>query len=348
MRIYNVGVYPPPFGGVSIHIKRLHEYLLEQGVESVVLDLSTEAKDAEGVLQRNARDVAKLINEPKAVVHFHVDSSKFILLMYLMSLRHRVVYSFHDERFMRHLAALPAMRRSTQLRMLRKVHAVVADTEANCSFAKESLGLPRVEMIPEYIRGGAANEQDLERLRPIRSRFRFLISSNAFKVAFHNGEDLYGIDILVEMMRRIGPACDAGLIFLIPGEGHEDYIEQLEARVRYYGLEDRFFFLRERLVDALSLWSVSDVVIRATNTDGNSLTIHEALHEGVPVIASDCVQRPTGTILFKNRDVDDLIAQTCRTLENLESEREKIKGLAGEDNAARILDLYRSVWEGRA
>ena len=51
----------------------------------------------------------------------------------------------------------------------------------------------------------------------------------------------------------------------------------------------------------------SDIVLRTTNTDGDALTIREALYFGKTVIASDVIGRPSGTKLFKNRDVDSLI-----------------------------------------
>jgi len=50
----------------------------------------------------------------------------------------------------------------------------------------------------------------------------------------------------------------------------------------------------------------SDIVLRPTNTDGDALTIREALYLNKTIIASDVVNRPSGTILFKSRDTNDL------------------------------------------
>ncbi|MEI2749894.1 MAG: hypothetical protein V9E88_14180 [Ferruginibacter sp.] len=50
----------------------------------------------------------------------------------------------------------------------------------------------------------------------------------------------------------------------------------------------------------------ADIVLRPTNTDGDALTIREAIYLNKKIVASDVVERPEGTILFKTRDTNDL------------------------------------------
>jgi glycosyltransferase involved in cell wall biosynthesis len=52
--------------------------------------------------------------------------------------------------------------------------------------------------------------------------------------------------------------------------------------------------------------SASDVFVRPTFTDGDSISVREALSLGIPVIASDCVERPDGVVLFKTGNAGDL------------------------------------------
>ncbi len=56
----------------------------------------------------------------------------------------------------------------------------------------------------------------------------------------------------------------------------------------------------------MPLFEYIDIFLRPTNTDGDSLSIREAIYSGIPTIASDIVERPFGTITFKNRVVSDL------------------------------------------
>ena len=293
----------------------------------------------------NARYLFRFMWQPRALLHFHVDSWKFLVLMYLLSLRQAVIASLHDGNSIQKIDNLPTVRRWVALKALKKCKAVVADTHATCEYGRERMGLKNIVMIPEYIAGGGPVESDLARLEAYRSRFQTLISSNAFQIAFHNDEDLYGIDLLIEMVHALGDKKDLGVVFLLPGKAEAEYSAKLVKRLQEYEIEDRFIFIREPLEEASSLWSISDLMIRATNTDGNALSILEALHAGIPVIASDCVERPTGTLLFKSRDVEDLIRAVSEVLDQPELYRQRARELKPEGNAEKIEALYRQ-WGG--
>jgi glycosyltransferase involved in cell wall biosynthesis len=59
-------------------------------------------------------------------------------------------------------------------------------------------------------------------------------------------------------------------------------------------------------VDFVSLLMQADIFVRAAISDGDSVSVREALHAGVKVIASDCSERPRGSSLFKTGDASDL------------------------------------------
>lgn len=339
MIVHQIGTYPPPLGGISNHIKRLHEYLLAHGRESYVLDPSGVPKQAPGVELVSSRGLFRLLLRPRSVLHFHIYGFKTFALMYLLSMRHAVVYSLHGEPDMEHISHSRGLRRKLMLAMLKRF-AIVADNATSEEHLTRELGLADVVTIPEYIPGSGPDEGDLARLMPYRERFDVILSSNAYQITFFRDQDLYGLDILVEMIRELAVSHNVGMLFLLPGRGMEDYYEQITKRITEYGLVDRFIFIREPLVEASSLWSISDIVIRATNTDGNALTIHEAMHAGAPVVASDCVDRPDGAILFKTRDVADLVRAVSDAIENLPRHRERIAAMKIENNAEKIDRLY--------
>jgi glycosyltransferase involved in cell wall biosynthesis len=49
-------------------------------------------------------------------------------------------------------------------------------------------------------------------------------------------------------------------------------------------------------------------MVRPTRSDGDALSIREALHAAVPVVASDVVERPEGTLTFPLEDIGALSA----------------------------------------
>jgi glycosyltransferase involved in cell wall biosynthesis len=64
----------------------------------------------------------------------------------------------------------------------------------------------------------------------------------------------------------------------------------------------------KRNVDFKSLLNRTDVFLRPTSTDGNAVSILEALEIGVPVIASNSVLRPEGVYQYAYNDSDDFLA----------------------------------------
>jgi hypothetical protein len=60
----------------------------------------------------------------------------------------------------------------------------------------------------------------------------------------------------------------------------------------------------------------SSIVLRPTLTDGDALTIREALYLKKIVIASDIVKRPAGTFLYKTGQSSDLYYKIVKHMNN--------------------------------
>ena len=75
-----------------------------------------------------------------------------------------------------------------------------------------------------------------------------------------------------------------------------------------------------------------DFFVRNTSTDGDALSVKEALFLGVPTICTDVVDRPKGVMLFKYCDRD--------SFENCLMDKKK-DNVAIENGAEQIVQLYR-------
>lgn len=344
MRILQVGAYPPPFGGVSVHLMRLHEQLRRRGMDNTIIDLSDQPKDVPGVVQLSwPETTAYLADQPRSVVHFHNFFPGYAGDYGRLARRHVCVLSLHNERFREDLAALGRLRRWRALWYLKRLQCIVVDNRRSQQVARALWGDgAEIHLIPEFIPPQRVPPLDRPEVVALRRRCRFLLASNASRVAVHDGCDLYGLDLLVELLGRLvhERGVDAGLVFLLHGGADAAYLERIRARVRELGLDDRFLIVTEPLDESSSLWRESDVVIRATNTDGSSLTVLEALSLGVPVVASDCVERPEGTVLFRTRDVADLVDRTAEVLADLPAHRQRLREVAEESNVPSFVKLY--------
>ncbi len=62
------------------------------------------------------------------------------------------------------------------------------------------------------------------------------------------------------------------------------------------------------------LLKAATVLLRPTTTDCDAVSIREALQFGRPVVASDGVARPEGTVVIVSRDLASFVIATRRVL----------------------------------
>ena len=101
MKIINIGVYPPPFGGVSIHLKRLKEYLDKGNIDNIIIDLSkynSRAKANNGIKVMSWKEaILSLFFHKKAILHFHIFSWKSALIYYILGFKHFTILALAFE-----------------------------------------------------------------------------------------------------------------------------------------------------------------------------------------------------------------------------------------------------------
>jgi glycosyltransferase involved in cell wall biosynthesis len=344
MRIINIGVYPPPFGGISIHLKRLKENLDRLNIDNSLFDCSginSIEKQTNNIAVISFKTVFfKLFFSKKSIIHAHDYDYKRLIALYILSLRHVIIISFHNERFIEYFYSKGALVYSIIDKILNRFNLIIVDNIKSLNLVKSKLHIKREpRLIPEFIPPFIVPDIENEQIIYLKSQSDFLISSNAFQIAFHNGQDLYGIDLLVELIIELKP-INIGMVFLLPNIGDQEYFEKLQERIKENQIEDKFIFITKPIEEASSLWKLSDLVIRATNTDGNSLTVLEALSIGTPVLASDCTSRPEGTILFKNRDGKDLREKVRTVLTSIEIYKNALETYQFSGNLSSILKVY--------
>ena len=140
--------------------------------------------------------------------------------------------------------------------------------------------------------------------------------SNASKLVLHNGVDLYGLDMCIDLMSKLLEMRKDNyyLIFIVivNSDRQRQMFEDYKKLVAETELKNRILILDEPL-SFVRLITMSDIVLRTTNTDGDAISIREGLFFGKKVIASDVVKRPEGVLTFKTRDLNSLIEVVVQT-----------------------------------
>ncbi len=157
-------------------------------------------------------------------------------------------------------------------------------------------------------------------------------------------QDLYGLDQLVELTARLKPDFPrVGIVVCfwdhVPAD--EAYLSELRHRAEARGVADSLLF-NTRKGSFVPVLEASDVFVRPTNTDGDAVSIREALYLGVPAVASDAVERPDGTILFRTRDIGDFETKVRATLRGGRRREGRGSGGLSVEDRARI-EAYVSL-----
>lgn len=150
-------------------------------------------------------------------------------------------------------------------------------------------------------------------------------------------EPEYDLPLQIEAvgrLREIRP--DAGL--LIVGVGSRE--SEIRDRIRAKPYADHILLAGDVSHEVvLRIMSVSDILLRTTLYDGDSIAIREALHFGLPVVATDNRMRPEGVILIPHSSAEMLCRAIHAALDAPQARR-KSPG-ADENNLQAVVDFYR-------
>lgn len=350
-KIALIGPYPPPYGGIAIHIQRLKEQLERGGYECVVYEIGRqEPSEANVIRVKNPKRwlMKYFFFAKEDVIHFHSSDWRMRVIMGLMGLLgKRTIISIHGASLNDSLKEGNWLRKQIIKFGLKHTSFVIT---LNSEIKKTALLLgikpENIEVIPSFI-PPTVKEEDVKEIP--QGTWNFIdshspvILANAFKIVFYNNQDLYGIDMCVEMCARLNRYYpNVGLVFCLPDIGDNDYFNQIKQRIKEKGIEDNFFF-QTKPCQMYPLFTKTDVFVRPTNTDGDAVSIREALYFKVPSVASDVVPRPEGSVLFKNRDIDDFISKVKDILDNYEEHKKRLEAITLENNAEKIMKVYQKL-----
>jgi glycosyltransferase involved in cell wall biosynthesis len=343
-RLVIIGGYPPPVGGVSIHIKRLVEKAFEDGYCCEVIDSSSNEKSQPYVI--NKRDYSRLLKallRRDKIIHIHVsDTSKMKAFIFLTVsvigkvTRSPTVVTFHSE------FKNPRLLESTATFMKSISRIIAVGPHIREKLISSGIDSRRISVIPAFIspRTDSGNQLDIpESVKIFMSTHSPIICANAYDIP-SNKDDFYGVGMCVELcdsLREEYPRV--GILVVNQNAYMHDWMLRLRDKIEERKLQENLMMLNEP-VNFFSVIQRSDVFIRPTLTDGDSISLREALYVGTSVVASDVVPRPEGTILFKTKSIEDLTSSVKAAI-NCRKQNSPPKRT--DSFAERIMDLYESL-----
>lgn len=309
-KILFIGPYPPPLGGVSVHMKRLIEILRKKGHKIHVFDASKKYK-------LKGANFIKLFQtiyfNSYDIIHIQrFDMRKLlILLLFKYFKKSKIYYTDHNPRLFDNTNKLTNYFKKRYITKLD--YLVVVGEHIIDNYKENKVDLPgNVLVMNAFLPPPLEEENEIiqtysNETKEFIRRHKPIIIANAWQVVFYRGVDLYGLDLCVELTYKLkNKYPEIGFLFALANEKvNIDYVNKIRKEIKDLGIDNNFHFLTGQK-ELWPLFKKADLCIRPTVTDGDALSIRESLYFNCPVLASDVVRRPKGTILFKSRDADDL------------------------------------------
>jgi glycosyltransferase involved in cell wall biosynthesis len=345
-----VGPYPPPYGGMSVGIQRLGRYLEANGVDFLVYNeagRSFPAERVQGVGGPRRTLLRAFMAGPRRILHYqNLDwRMRCLVTLWGMLTGRKSVVSIHAE-YHEFSMKGPPLQNALIRFFLKRTSAVIA---CNPAIVEQIVGLTgdrsRVHHVPAFMlpppsAADAALPADLEAFLAVHSP-RLLWMGWA---ELWGGRDAYGLDQTLTLLERLRERFpDLGCVLWFSGIRDEAYWKALWQRCVERGLDRMLFVQNAGLPEIFPLFRRCDVYLRPTVTDGDSVSVREALALGTPVVASDAAPRPSACVTFRTSDADDFLSKVETVLGDLETARAKAASEPQEDNGGKILAIYREL-----
>ncbi|MED0679314.1 glycosyltransferase family 4 protein [Aneurinibacillus thermoaerophilus] len=317
--IAEIGVYPPPAGGISVHVERLCDTLEQKQIPFIIYDgngENGEKKRAVVPIPEIEKWAWKYLwKKNEDIIHNHFLRWQIRFTLSLLKLKgKKIVHTVHSLR-----------NDGTQLGLAQKVmvfltgllsdHFVAVSEEVKEKLLELRIPERKISVIPAFIPPTTDLESDIKKIPDYVlktfTKYPQVIVANGGVGNLYNGEELYGLDLCIDMFTKLARENKKlAFVYCITHIGEQALLEQYTERIAAHGLEERFLLVQEK-IPFYPLIQKATLFVRPTASDGDAISLREAIYLGTPAIASDVVKRPNGVITFVNRDADDF-TKTCR------------------------------------
>ncbi|MEX1138019.1 MAG: glycosyltransferase family 4 protein [Bacteroidota bacterium] len=345
-----LGPYPPPFGGVSVHLLRLLKVLDESQVPHVLVartlkDPVSSRIIPSGTRIRFLRNITRHL-EHAFCVHDHSEHyqwksfpASFFFFWTIRRSGRPWLLTIHDGTFPQRMQkANPISRFLIRSQLRRYSEVVVINKELGETVRSLGVEPSRVSLIKSFIPFHYEPPPLDDELRMFLDSHRPIIAvSGAFHATYH-------FDVVAEAFLKVRTMhASAGLIFI---SGSFTRSVNLEAQVRHLSdpVKESVFFAHDLPPAALlTVIRRSNMFIRSAFPDGDGMSMREAMVLGIPVVASETGHRPEGVRTYSPKNPDHLAAAILKTLEG----REDLDAIAqrtareSREQADSLLTIYK-------
>ena len=326
-----IGPYPPPLGGISVHIQRMEYFLRREGIDYTIFDHGSNQNEHVISTKKSYLWYIKfLFNKNFKVVHFHYFSKLYYIYGYFFSLINRtpIIVTLHSQNLIKYNFVIKRIF-IFLLKKTRCKQVITVSKKVSEYLEKNKI---KNEYIPAHVPAMEINPFKIDK-NILKNRHVILFSSS--RIDKHSILNIYNFPIVFDFIAK---HRDRFHLLLLIGE-KETRGEYLNTLIAKYKIEDNITILYEKqLVDYINN---AFVLLRPNQEDGYGISIQESMETGVPAIASDVCKRPEGTILFKNNDFEDMERKIFYVLNT--SKADILKTKQETTYHLQLLNLYKKL-----
>jgi glycosyltransferase involved in cell wall biosynthesis len=335
-----IGPFPPPYGGVSIHIERLIT-MLNTNFEIIKIDEASQKKAT--IFNLRSLHFFKYFGlvAKSNIIHIHsghyllrffhfctskVFHKKLIITIHAYEERDKTFVEKYIDRFI--------------FKYTNRV--IFVSEEISQKFALQNSIIKPAFLPPNLCEEAQLPLNMLYWIKCKKDDGYLICCANASRLDISNNQDLYGLDLCIEAAKKCREEnMKIAFVFVVSDSSGGLNINFYESLINQYDLAN-LFFLHKSSISFISLIEQADIILRPTNTDGDALTVREGLFLDKKVIASDVAKRPVGTYTFKNRDIFSLMYVIKEVRKDLKNNIGRLKTAPDIKplNAAYYKDFY--------
>ena len=240
----------------------------------------------------------------------------------------KIILTIHSGSFIKSYNKASFVKKRVIKKIFKNSHGIITVNDEQHRFLIRDLGVDttKIKTIPAFIFPSSNDSEISEEAK------NFLIQKDT-KILISSGflYEYYGFDIILDFLKKNENLKG---IFVFYSQFDKDYRKKIIDKIN--NLKNVIYF--ENITPESFNWLLehSNIYIRNTDRDGDSVAIREAIYWQKQILASDAVIRPEGVYLFKYNDV----AEFTERLNELMTDPELGKADQQENFAEHIFKYY--------
>ncbi len=346
MRILQLGPYAPPHGGVQANLAAIRGELLRRAVPCMVIAITRSDKaatDEEVYRPSNPLSLLRLMLRLRYdIAHLHLGGNVTMRVLALalactLMPRSKSVLTFHSGGYPSSPEGKMARRGTLRGFIFRRLDSIIAvNQEIAEMFLKFGVEPERIRLIsPHAVAAPSPDTQLPGTFESFRQAHKPLL------ITVGGLEEAYDLPTQIEALALVRERFpQAGLVIVGSGPLKEEIRRQIDSKT----YRDHILVCGDVAHPVtLRMMAESQLFLRTTLYDGDSIAVREALHIGIPVIATDNAMRPAGVDLVPASDAGALSQAIEKRL--AQDEPRGPQSDADNENIKAVIELYQELMQ---